>query len=463
MQNTKQIQQVETYIQNTFPAQIESLQALCRIPSVTQGMQPDLHAIPGKPLGEHTAAALDAFFALANKLGFTKTVNLDGLCGYVDYGEGEELFAVLAHLDVVPAGEGWSYPPFGAEIHDGRLYARGVLDNKSAAVSALYALAAIREAGIPLKRRIRVIVGCDEEAGWLCMDRYRATEEIPALAFTPDAEYPVVHSEMGIMQAEYRKDYASALRAVIGTAPNVVPGTAQVALPVAAKATVLPKGLTVETDENSLTVRGRGAHASTPELGHNALLGLLCALSAQDLPSADLETVRALQNLLGFDLHGEGFGVDITDASGRLTLSPDMLRIDENGLSLSLDCRYPFSLERDALLEKWDAAFAACGLHRARIIKEEASHYIPADDELVAKLMQVYCKRTGKNSVPLTTGGGTYARAFVHAVAFGISPEGQESCCHMPDESMALDEILLNTQLMADAYIALAACDTVST
>ncbi|MCL2671069.1 MAG: Sapep family Mn(2+)-dependent dipeptidase [Clostridiales bacterium] len=449
-------QTIDQLIQESFPAQVEDLRALCRIPSVTQGMHPDLTAIPGKPLGEHIAAALAEFFALAHRLGFEKTVNLDGLCGYVDFGEGDELLAVLAHLDVVPAGEGWSYPPFGAEIHEGRLYARGVMDNKSAAVSALYALAAVRDAGIPLTRRVRVIVGCDEEAGWLCMKRYKETEELPALGFTPDSEYPVVHSEMGIMQAEYRKDYPSALRCSVGSAPNVVPGLARASLPQVTNFVALPEGLTLIMEGNALTVQGRGAHASTPELGHNALLGLLCALAAQDLPPEDVETIGDLHTLLDFDLHGEGLGLDITDESGRLTLSPDILRIDEGGLSLSLDCRYPFSVSRDALLTRWDEAFAACGLHFARVIKEEASHYIPADSELVSKLMEVYRKRTGRDSVPLSTGGGTYARAFTHAVAFGISPEGQESCAHMPDESMALEEILLNTQIMADAIVALA-------
>jgi len=448
---------VDQLIQNSFPAQIEDLQALCRIPSVSQGMSPDLTAIPGAPLGVHIAAALDAFFALARRLGFTQTVNLDGLCGYVDFGEGEELLAVLAHLDVVPAGEGWSYPPFGAEIHGGRLYARGVMDNKSAAVSALYALAAVRDAGIRLRRRVRVIVGCDEEAGWLCMKRYKESEELPTLAFTPDAEYPVVHSEMGIMQAEYRKDYDSVLRCQVGSAPNVVPGLARASLPRVTSFVALPEGLTLTVEGDALTVQGRGAHASTPELGHNALLGLLCALAAQELPPEDEETIGDLHTLLDFDLHGEGFGLDITDESGRLTLSPDILRIDESGLSLSLDCRYPFSLTRGVLLARWHEAFAACGLRFARVIKEEASHYIPADSELVSKLMEVYRNRAGKDSKPLTTGGGTYARAFTHAVAFGISPEGEESCAHMPDESMAVEEILLNTQIMADAIVALGA------
>ncbi|EGD49950.1 peptidase M20, partial [Thermoanaerobacter ethanolicus JW 200] len=70
------------------------------------------------PYGEGVAKALDKALEIAQSLGF-RTKNVDGYVGYAEYGEGEEMIGVLGHLDVVPEGDGWTYPPYGAEIHDG--------------------------------------------------------------------------------------------------------------------------------------------------------------------------------------------------------------------------------------------------------------------------------------------------------------------------------------------------------
>ena len=106
---------------------------------------------------------------------------------------------------VVPAGSGWTSDPFTLTRKDGRLIGRGVLDDKGPAISSLYALRAIKEAGIPLKRRVRIFLGCDEERGWACVNRYKQTEPNPTLAFTPDGSYPVINSEKNIGQTTYTK------------------------------------------------------------------------------------------------------------------------------------------------------------------------------------------------------------------------------------------------------------------
>lgn len=81
-------------------------------------------------------------------MGF-QTRDVDGHCGWCEYGEGEEMVAVLCHLDVVPAGDGWHYPPYDCTWAEGRIYGRGVIDDKGPAAAALYALKAVRDSGAP--------------------------------------------------------------------------------------------------------------------------------------------------------------------------------------------------------------------------------------------------------------------------------------------------------------------------
>ncbi len=442
---------MKEFIRATMEQQIRDLQTLVRIPSVSRGEPPE----EGKPFGKTVYAALEAALDIARGLGFTKVWHTDGYAGVIEYGEGDETLGILAHLDVVPEGQGWTYPPYGGEIHNGRIYGRGTLDDKGAAVSALYALAAVKASGLPMKRKVRIILGTDEEIGSLGVEHYLKVEGAPTMAFTPDAEYPVVNSEMGILQSTYHKDGAYGIRVSVGTAANVIPGVVTVTLPVPAKAVPVPEGFTAEFTGHTITVTGRGGHASMPEFAKNALLAALRILSLQPLPEADLALVKGLGGLWQLDLHGETLGIDVTDASGRTTYSPDMFTVDETGVTFTADCRHPFSQKAETLLATWDAAYGALGLKRVReVIKP--GHFIPADSELVSTLMRVYNEINGSDSKPLSMGGGTYARELPNAVAFGIVREGDENLCHVPDESVALDDLRFNTEVMAEAIKRLA-------
>ena len=437
-------------IEQMLPLQIEDLKALVRIPSVSRGDP----AETGKPFGATVYKALQTALEMARKLGL-KAWDVDGYCGVVEYGEGEEVLGILAHLDVVPEGEGWSVPPYSATEKDGRIIGRGTLDDKSPALSAIYALAAIKDCGFKMKRRVRVILGCDEEIGSLGVEHYLKVEGQPTLAFTPDAEYPVVNSEMGIMHTTYEKRVPMSLRIDCGTAANVIPGVIRAVLPVGAVPVDVPEGYTATFEGSRITVEGRGGHASMPEFAKNALLALLDILVRQPLPEADMETVKALHDLWRFDMHGETLGIDVTDESGRITYSPDVIRFDENGVRFIADCRHPFGAKAEDLLKVWDAAYAKAGFVRTDTVIKPG-HFIPADSELVSTLMNVYNELNGSDSKPLSMGGGTYAREMQNAVAFGTVREGEESACHMPDESISIEDIRFNTNCMAEAIRRLA-------
>lgn len=442
---------MKQWIENTLPEQVKELQNLIRIPSVSRGEPKD-----GMPFGQNVHDALEYTLDLANRLGFPRTKSLDGYCGYVDFGDGEEQLLIMSHLDVVPVGTGWTREPFGAVVENGRLYGRGAIDDKGAAVSSLYALAAVKEAGIPLKRSVRLLFGCDEERGSDCVKHYKLTEKNPTLGFTPDGDFPLVNSEKGITQTSWKKSFSgSKVKIEVGLAANVIPGEAKAALPFAAGRVSVPRGYKAEFNGNEISVTGRGGHAAEPELANNALTALLAILSEQPLTGEDYATATSLHALFGMDKHGEGFGLDITDESGRLTLSLDMLTWDETGVSLTCDCRHPFGCTFEHLMETLTAAFNAIGFTETSR-RHSPGLFVPADSELVKSLMEVYEKNVGHKSKPLAIGGGTYARSFPNSVAFGVIKEGGVSECHMPDESIGIDDILFNTVVMAEAIEKLA-------
>lgn len=424
---------MQTIIEKSFDNQIRDLQELIRIPSVSRG-EPKA----GMPYGENVYNALRKAQEIARKLGFEKVWDVEARCGVVEYGEGDELVAVMAHLDVVPEGTGWTYPPYGAEIHDGAMYGRGTADDKGAAVSALYALYALKESGAKMRRRVRILLGCDEERGSTGMERYREVEGEPTMAFTPDATYPVVNSEMNISHMIFEKKYPTAVRAQVGTALNVIPGEAAATVP-------------------ALAAKGKEGHASMPDHADNALMKLLKALSEAELPQADRETFSGLAGLLCGYNHGEGLGVDFTDASGRLTLAPTKLVADETGVTVGFDCRYPASMTFEQLTGPIDERIGALGFS-VQDRSNSLGHYIAPDTELVSTLMDVYGELSGdRDAKPLSIGGGTYAREFQNAVAIGVTRPDRPDLCHIANENILLSEMLFNTRYMAECLKRLAA------
>ena len=172
---------------------IHSIQEVVKVKSVAGEPKEDA------PYGEGPKAALMRALDIAENLGF-KTVNLDNQIGYAVYGDpaDEDYIASVGHMDVVPEGDGWSFPPYSAQIEDGTMYGRGVLDNKGPIMTTLFALAAIKNAGAEIKRPIRIVFGTDEETGkFRDIQHYLKQQKPPKYGFTPDCKYSVVYSERG--------------------------------------------------------------------------------------------------------------------------------------------------------------------------------------------------------------------------------------------------------------------------
>ena len=441
---------------------IQSLQENLRIPSV-QG-----EAAPDAPYDAEVRRSLEHALETAKALGF-KTCNVDYHMGWCEFGEGDEMVAVLGHLDVVPAGDGWSVAPYGAEISDGKIWGRGTTDDKGPSIAALYALAAIRDSGLPIRRRIRVLLGCNEETGSADVKYYLAHGgEVPVMGFTPDGEYPVINGEKGIINATFSKTYRQEgpLKLISisgGSAPNVVPSYAcakfacdeETAVRMAAlyapsvKFSKTPEGFKVEAF-------GVSAHGSTPGAGENAIGRLILALDNLPL-SGELEAAfHFLATKLGMETDGASAGIGLHDeVSGGLTLSWGTIEGDAKKFSMKINYRYPVTFTYEDCGPAFNAAFEAAGftldheVHKAKL-------YFPEDSELVRKLLKVYTEQTGLEGCPKCIGGGTYAKAISNLLAFGPIFPGDEIREHKPDEYITIDSLMKNTQIIAAAMYELA-------
>lgn len=449
-------------VQQMEPQLLACLQENLRIPSV-QGA-----AEPGAPYGAAVRQSLDHVLAAARKLGM-RTVNMDGHLGWCEYGEGDEMVAVLGHLDVVPAGDGWSVDPWGGEIRDGRIFGRGTMDDKGPSIAAMFALAALKQSGLPLRRRVRVMFGCNEETGAADMKHYLAQGgETPVMGFTPDGEYPVINGEKGIINAAFvrKLNQTGELRILSiqgGTAGNVVPATAQARLvcprELAQRIAQLnsPKVSFTLTEEGLLVqTQGVSAHGSTPEQGENAIGRLMLALDTLPFEGDGAETIHFLATRLGMETGGESLGIGLKDApSGGLTLNWGTLEGDERQWRLKLNYRYPVTKEYTDCAPILDAAFQEAGF-----VKESEQHkaklYIPEDSELVQTLLRVYEAQTGLPGQAKSIGGGTYAKSLPNILAFGPVFPGDEIREHKPDEFMELSRLMENAQLLGEAMYEMA-------
>lgn len=448
--------QVDSWIDARSGEIVESLQKLIRCESVR-----DEACAPNAPFGKGCRDALDSVLALCKEQGFECT-DMDGYIGFADFGSGDETLGILTHVDVVPAGEGWSSPAYEANIIDGVMIGRGTLDDKGPAITAIYALAAVKEAGYEFRRKVRLLFGCDEECGMGCLKHYIEHQPLPDMAFSPDADYPVVNSEKNIYHGVFTKKFPSSLSFEAGTVANAVPASAVVKAKfcldaVKAAAAEHADWFDIQEDGSGvvITAKGVAAHASMPEAGKNAIQRMIWLLNKLPLEGEDKAAIDGLYNALKLDYYGESLDLDRSDDSGRLTLNAGLMSWNEEGFALTLDIRAPISVTHELLKEKLIAGFSPFG---AELTEDSFSqgYCLSEDSEIVKKLMEVYFKRTGDPTPPKRLGGGTYARHLKNAVAFGPERANRENRIHMTDEAIHIVDLIDNTKIIADAIIALA-------
>lgn len=448
---------IDLWIDSHREELLNNLIQFLRIPSINAAAE------PGAPFGTEIRRALDYTLDLCQTFGL-HTANLDGNIGYADWGGGQEMVGILTHVDVVNADGAWTVPPFSPTIHDGILTARGIQDDKGAVIASIYALAAVKASGIPFRRTVRLLFGCDEEQQMRCLTHYLSSgEQVPDLSFSPDAEYPVVNSEMHICSAEYTLNYPSSIKIQAGTAVNAVPGTAYAYVPLpseesAIRSIRIPDGFQVhctpQRDGCQIQVIGVPAHACVPHLGKNALQAMLCLLAQLPLPQVDSQAVQALAEKFQMYYYGQGLGLECEDPSGRLTLNLGTIDWTCTGYRLGLDLRIPISMEMEQVRNTLDQIFQDTAQRTA--FRFSPGFYLPENSELVSTLTRIFTQRYGKQLPLVHMGGGTYARHLPNAVSFGPLMPGKYDQCHMANESMALEDLFFTVKVMADAIAALA-------
>lgn len=444
---------------------IKSTQELIRIKSTEEAPVGDY------PFGEGAQKSLEYVLGLGQKLGF-KTKNVDNYAGYVEIGSGKEMVGVLAHLDVVPEGDGWTYPPYDAVVADGKLYGRGVLDDKGPIIMTMYAMKALLDEGVNLKRRIRLILGTNEETNWQGIDYYMKHEEAPTMGFTPDADFPAIHGEKGIMDVVFEKDIndkvddggMEILSLSGGLRANMVAEHAEATIKGTQKFDHILESYNAEhhtklafhslgDDTFKITSEGISAHGSTPEVGVNAIAHLLNFLEKLDLQIGDLTNfIRFYSRFIGLEINGQSIGCGFEDdQSGQLTFNPGVLELTEEKVALTVNIRYPVTFKdfivESGIGEALDNPFnVSC-----KTISHTEPIYMPKDHKLIQSLMSVYKSYTGDDSEPITIGGGTYARAAKNIVAFGPLLPGRPELAHQKDEHMAIDDIMTASKIYAAA------------
>lgn len=445
---------------------LKDLNKLVEIESVRD----DSTAKEQAPFGDNCRKVLDVCLDMAKQDGFM-TKDIDGYAGVIEYGEGEETFGVLGHLDVVPLGEGWTKEPLQVTYNDGYVFGRGVMDDKGPALAGYYALKIIKELNIPLRKKVMLIVGCDEESGMQCMDYYCKHAQIPDMGFVPDANFPCIYGEKGGLHVGLQSDDKTVVKKLVaGQAMNIVIGKADAYVETMSEQQEALfnfycqsnqiEGSIERGDLVKIHIEGQPAHAAWPYNGVNAALHLLNYIGS----AYDDTLCKDYYSLLK-DWMGKPVGIDVEGTYfSCLTMSTGFVTIENGHSQVLIDIRYPNDVTGDEIIDQFKVVCAAKQSH-IEVTKESDSKplFVDPNSQLVTDLMAVYRKYT-KDTFhgPMTIGGGTYARHFENFVSYGPEKPWEQvetdqivGGCHQADEGIKLSSLIEAIAIYADAIVTL--------
>lgn len=458
---------LNTYIDKMRDKIIQSACEIINIPSV-------FNSNDDTPFGIYTVEALNYMLDLGKSFGF-RTKNIDNKCGYIEFGEGDKLLGIIAHLDVIPAENDWTYAPFEASIDNGNIYGRGTVDDKGPAIAALYAMKAVADNYELKNKRVRLILGLNEENNWKCIERYKETEELPNVSFSPDANFPCIYAEKTIESIYIKQKYTKNPTIYIeeistnNNAINVVPKYCSVTLGYDnLKITniqnivkiILDKynyNISIEEIDNShikLISLGTAVHAAHPELGSNALSKLLIVL--KDLfneYNIYLDILDYFVKYIGDNYTGKGLGIDFKDESGILTLNTAQFILENNYLSIGFNLRIPVTVDYN-IIEKQFKKYFNNNLE-VNVARIQEPLYFKKTHPLVQKLCNIFNEYNNSNLEPMSIGGGTYARAFDNCISFGPQMPGAKDMCHQTDEYISIENLIFCTKVYAKSILEL--------
>ena len=407
------------------------------------------------PFGEGPKEALLTALDMLEKDG-VKTTNLDNYIGYGEIGEGEEVIGVIGHLDVVPAHrkDGWKTDPFTMVEEDGVLYGRGVSDDKGAIVASMIAFKVLQDMGTPLNKRVRLIMGTNEESGSRCLKYYVEKEGSVDYGFTPDGDFPGIHGEKGMIAGTYRSK-KTGIRAIEGgTAFNVVCPSCTVKID--KNSLSLSKledyfndndyEYSIEEVEDGINITANGipAHGSLPQLGLNAISILMQALNEAGFQDPFVDYYN---EHFGLTTDGSKLGAACKDQYGELTLNNGMIGMKDGQIQGSVDIRFPVTMNVKQVSELL-LSNAEDDNGVFEIVEGIEPLFYAPDSPLVKALLEAYQEVTGDyDTLPMTMGGGTYAKGINNTIAFGCSFPNIDYHIHQANEFVRVDELLKQAEI----------------
>lgn len=429
---------------------INILKDLISFESVLDEYNPNSDA----PFGLENKKALEYLLNLGNNDGFT-TKNVDNYAGHIEFGSGDDILGILAHLDVVPVNKAeWDSYPFKLDIRDGKMFARGAIDDKGPLVCAYIAMKILKDTGFKPKKRIRLIAGCDEESGSRCLEHYLEKEEKPALGFSPDACYPLIYGEKGMLSYDIFGESADdvILEFICGTRYNIVPSEAKCRLSIN-----LTKEFNEFINDNNYSGKiedgyyityGIAAHAMCPENGVNAAYIMFEFLNKY----TNSKLAKFMNEYYLDDVYGKKLGYYIYDDDMKdLTSNLAVVEIKNNKFKIGVNCRVPLDSQFKVIEECLNKACDKYG-YSFKTFNINNRHYIDPNSDLVKTLMSCYQKVTNDYlNKPITIGGGTYAREIGYAVAYGPLFVGREDVCHIANEYMYIEDFIKSIEIYINA------------
>ena len=466
--NREYLDKIYKFIDDNRDNIVEDLIRVCRIESVTQN-DSDI-----KPFGQSCRTVVDYMLMEGIEQGF-KTANHEYYVGSISYDIGaEKRIGILAHLDVVPAGEDWTITePYNPIVKDGMLFGRGTGDDKSGAVAGLYIMQAFRELNIPIRNNIEVLLGTNEETGMKDMAYYTANYKAPDFTFVPDAGFPGAAGEFGRLRyvlTSRKKLSDDFVNMYAGSAFNIIPNKATVVLKkdTAIDYKSFPEDFTVRETEEGIEIVAPGVttHAAGPERGVNAIHVLTNALmKVEGMKAEDRKIIEFIDNVNN-DYYGSFLGIDNQDeVSGQTVSSGTVLKFNGGNISLLNDCRYCVTDNGDRLeknvtekADEWD--------YDTFVEEKTYGYALDVNGPIIQTINKVYQEFSGHTDRQILIGkGGTYAGTLPNAFSTGciyrenwgetpdFLPAGHGGA-HQPDEFIVIDDYIKGIKLLATMILA---------
>lgn len=427
---------------------VKNIQELVRIKTVLDT------PVAGGPFGIGNKECLEKTLKLCQDLGF-RVKNLDGYCGYAEIGTGDELVGIIGHLDVVPEGTGWKYPPYSGQIVDGEIWGRGTWDDKGPTVIAIYAIKALMDENFKFSKRVRLIFGCNEESGSLCMEHYLKVDEPISYGISPDASFPVIFAEKTINNLKItgkalNKSTVKLVSLNAGIVINAVPDICNFKLSYGCancKEATIKKlkeifdkyQLRFEMEEKEdlleYTVHGKAAHGSIPQCGINAASYAIVSLNEV----IDNSFLSFYSKYINLDVNGKNLGCYASDEYGDIAVNVGLVNYENDNFSIMINSRLPFNTNSQKMLEQIKEKTKNENV-QVELLSSSEGFILDKDSIMIKSLVNAYQEVTHDyDSKPICSAGGTYAREFKNCVAFGPEMEGYgEVIIHQPNERIQI-------------------------